>query len=578
MSLTKREAVGKLFDDTTKQHNLFQAWRKIRENGYSSSLEETRWATEEFDRQANRNLIRLQKKLRDNTFEFDPQYGITKKKTSGKRGIVMASVQNRIVERALLDTLQTRSAFIKSVITMPTSVGGVPERSVPHGLKMIAEATKDGCRHFVRSDISGFFDGIPRKSVLSRISSDIDDKDFVELLDKATTVTLVNEKNLGDDRKIFPTDEQGVAQGSPLSPLFGNILLFDFDNQFNNHGVICIRFIDDFVLLSKDAHRAEKAFASAKTHLKKLGLKCHDPFEGASKNKADHGKVEDGFIFLGYDIRPGLFQPCLKARVELLKAVNDRTRIGKRNIVAIKKTPHADNSSRYVQTMVGIDRMLRGWGNAFAYSNACETLDQLDLKIEEELKRFRTWYTKQVQGYDWRTRRRTGGVCLLTDIKPKNFSDVPFRIEKGGKFVKSAKTITVSTDGSVHGTKFAGRDKGPGGWAFVIHETNDQGSGSVQDVTNNQMELRAVIEALKATPKDQSICIRTDSQYVSQIANGMNVTKSNGDMWREFQSLIEGRRIKVVWVKGHAGDPHNELVDKIANQRSAEALRHQNPA
>ena len=565
--------MGKLFDETTKQHHLFQAWRRIRENGYASSLEETRWAVEQFDRQADRNIKRIQKRLRDGSFEFEAQVGVAKKKSSGngKRGIVMASIHNRVVERALLDALQLHSPFVKVVIARETSVGGVPERSVPHGLKIINDAMRSGHQHFVRSDISGFFDGIPRKAVLDRIAADVADERFSALLDKATTVVLANEKALGEDRKIFPTDDEGVAQGSPLSPLFGNVLLYDFDVQFNKDGVICVRFIDDFVLLSKEERRATKAFQSAKAHLEKLALKCHDPFTNASKEKAQRGKVEEGFVFLGYDVRPGLLQPAARARNDLLKSVKDRIKIGKRNISEVRREPSADNTQRYTQTLVGIDRALRGWGNAFAYGNAPATLDDLDMKVEEELGKFRSWYSDFVRTYDWKTRRRTGGVCLLTDIKPKDLSDVPFKLEIGGRFVKSSKAITISTDGSVGGSRRNAKDKGPGGWSYVVHETNEEGSGSDQNVTNNQMELRAVIEAVRAAPKEKSICIRTDSQYVQQIANGTNLAKSNAEMWREYESLAKGRKIKIVWVKGHAGDVHNERADALAKQKSLEA-------
>jgi len=69
----------------------------------------------------------------------------------------MASVNNRVVERSLLDTLQMHVPFIKSVISVRTSVGGVPERSVPHGLKIIDDAIREGYSNFVRSDISGVF-------------------------------------------------------------------------------------------------------------------------------------------------------------------------------------------------------------------------------------------------------------------------------------------------------------------------------------------------------------------------------------------------------------------------------------
>lgn len=565
--------MGKLFEIASKQHQLFQAWRRIRENGYASSLEETRWAVEQFDRQADRGIKKLQRQLRNGTFEFEPQIGVAKKKANGngKRGIVMASIHNRIVERALLDTLQSEVPFIKSVITMQTSVGGVPERSVPHGLKIIDDAISEGYDHFVRSDISGFFDAIPRKTVLDKISTKLDDERFLGLLNRATTVVLANESVLGEDRKIFPTDEEGVAQGSPLSPLFGNILLYDFDLQFNNDGVLCVRFIDDFVLLSKDGWRAKKAFQNAKAHLDKLGLKCHDPFLSANKEKAEQGKIGDGFIFLGYDIRPGLRQPSQKARNNLLAAVRDRIKVGKKTIGSAMKVPGADNTQRYAQTQIGIDRVLRGWGNAFAYGNSSATIEDLDLKVEKEISDFRNWYSGLMRDKDWKIRRRTGGICLLADIRTKDLSEVPFKLEASGRFVQSSKTITISTDGSVEGSRRQGRDRGPGGWAFVIHETDEVGSGFSQDATNNQMELQAVIEAIKAAPIEKSICIRTDSQYVQQIAKGANIAKSNNNMWREYESLTKGRKIKIVWIKGHSDDVHNERADKLAKQRSLEA-------
>lgn len=485
----------------------------------------------------------------------------------------MASVHNRIVERALLDVLQSKSTFVRNVVTVQTSVGGVPDRSVPHGIKLIDEAFKSGCRYFVRSDISGFFDSIARKSVLERIGAEINDEKFMDLLERATTVTLANEHALGEDKSIFPTDELGVAQGSPLSPLFGNILLYEFDQKFNGDGVVCVRFIDDFILISKDERRAIRAFESAKRYLCDIGLVCHDPFVTENKKKAEKGRVEDGFVFLGYDIRPGLFQPSEVARKEVLKSVKERIAIGKKEIVSVMRTPHSDNSPRYSQTMVGIDRAIRGWGNAFAYGNAPETIEQLDLRIDEELASFRNWYADIVRQGDWKLRRRTGGVCLLSDIEPKSLEDVPFKIEQGGRFVQSKLTLTISTDGSVAGSRRHGRDKGPGGWAFLIHENEQKGSGFEFDVTNNQMELRAVIEAIKATPVGKSIRIRTDSQYVQKIASGETNAKSNTEMWREYQSLANGRKIKVVWVKGHAGDAHNERVDRLAKLRSEDASR-----
>src|SRR5687767_15390945 len=142
MSPTNRaKSMGKLFRVATEQSALRLAWHRIRANGSASLAPETRVAIETFERDESRNIYNIQRSLRAGTFEFEPQMGVLKrKKDGGKRGIVMASVHNRVVERALLDCLQKESAFVRSVINFPTSIGGVPHRSVPHGLKMIRDA------------------------------------------------------------------------------------------------------------------------------------------------------------------------------------------------------------------------------------------------------------------------------------------------------------------------------------------------------------------------------------------------------------------------------------------------------
>src|SRR2546423_1372666 len=104
--------MGKFFYHATEQGTLKAAWARVRQNGIISHSQETRSQIAHFDQDADLNIRRIQAKLRQGKFEFDPQLGVLKQKASGngKRGIVMASVQNRIVERALLDTLQAKSS------------------------------------------------------------------------------------------------------------------------------------------------------------------------------------------------------------------------------------------------------------------------------------------------------------------------------------------------------------------------------------------------------------------------------------------------------------------------------------
>jgi ribonuclease HI len=394
------------------------------------------------------------------------------------------------------------------------------------------------------------------------------------LLEDATTVTLGNEEVLGEDRRVFPTDDQGVAQGSPLSPLFGNILLKPFDERFNERGVLCARFIDDFVLLGTSQTKVRKAFNNARNHLAELDLRCHDPFASTvSPEKAQQGHVDDGFDFLGYNCRPGLLQPSRRARKGILETVRNHFAAGRGAIREVRK---AENSfaarQRYAQTLVLADRVLRGWGEAFAYCNSMATMDDVDRALDETLDDFRSWFARQIEGADRKARRRMGGVGLLTDVEAKSLDDVPFQVDPGGRFRTSTGTVIISTDGALcSGKRQKKKERRPGGWALVVHDSDEQREGYDLATTNNRMELTAVIEALRCTEPGASVIIRTDSQYVHNVRNEGAVVKQNSDLWKEFETEAQKRRVKIVWIKGHAGDPHNERADKLAGQQAEEA-------
>lgn len=447
----------------------------------------------------------------------------------------------------------------------------MPDRSVPHGLAFIRDAFASGFEFFVRSDISGFFDNIPRLEVLKEILEDTGDSDFVDLLHAATTVTLQNEEALGENRAIFPTDADGVAQGSPLSALFGNILLGTFDDEFNQREIQCVRFVDDFVLLGNSEHRCKKAFRNSVSLLGELGLSCHDPYSGkASKDKAAFGPVAKGFVFLGYDIRPGLFQPSKKARDNLRAKIRKQIELGKRSIIeAIRSQDSYSQRQRFHQVMVTIDRIIRGWGNSFAYGNASDTIASLDRLIDEDLTAFESWFDRVMTRSKWKDRRRGSGVGLLGDLKTKSLDDLPMRLSPGRHFRRSRSTVIVSTDGSVIRSSKAS-DQGPGGWAYVLHEGPQYVAGSEPDTTNNRMELTAVLRALSDAPANRSVLVRTDSQYV---ANGMKeetVHRKNLDLWKAVETERESRGVKVEWIRGHVGDPYNERADQLARAAAEE--------
>ena len=75
---------------------------------------------------------------------------------------------------------------------------------------------------------------------------------------------------------------------------------------------------------------------------------------------------------------------------------------------------------------------------------------------------------------------------------------------------ESKAKIEIYTDGACLG------NPGPGGWGAVLlyKEHKKEISGSEKETTNNRMEIRAVIEALRLLKKPSQVTIYTDSKYV----------------------------------------------------------------
>ena len=136
--------------------------------------------------------------------------------------------------------------------------------------------------------------------------------------------------------------------------------------------------------------------------------------------------------------------------------------------------------------------------------------------------------------------------------------------------------ITIYTDGACSG------NPGIGGWGVVIIESNKDNiflKGGNDNTTNNRMELTAAIEALKYFEEKQTITLITDSKYVKEgIQSWIQNWKTNGwktaskkpvknkELWIELDELIATHNITWEWVKGHAGNIHNEKADYLARQ------------
>lgn len=159
--------------------------------------------------------------------------------------------------------------------------------------------------------------------------------------------------------------------------------------------------------------------------------------------------------------------------------------------------------------------------------------------------------------------------------------------------------FTIYTDGGCSGNQRGANC--PGGYGYVIINAGDnilrRGGGYRINVTNNQMELLAAIQGMKALKKlldseygeakNHTCIIRPDSKYVSDNYDeylptwkGNGWRKSNGkpvlniSLWKMLDALTpEFKAFRFNWVKGHARSQFNNMADGIAQDQIKQAKK-----
>ena len=134
--------------------------------------------------------------------------------------------------------------------------------------------------------------------------------------------------------------------------------------------------------------------------------------------------------------------------------------------------------------------------------------------------------------------------------------------------------VLIYTDGACSG------NPGPGGYGAIIimGENEKEIYGARENTTNNQMELMAAIEGLKALTKPCVVELYSDSAYLVNAyeKDWINTWKKNGwknsskdpvknkDLWEELENLRKIHDVSFIKVKGHADNVYNNRCDRLA--------------
>lgn len=415
-----------LFQDVRSEQNIFSAWRHVKKSAINSLEKDIRGAATEFEHSHQRHLRRIIDQLREGRFQFDPVTGVlkdAKKRTAvGKdpRPIAIATLKNRVVQRAILQVLQPswaldpkdpntryelkrdeRLGAINDVNRSKYGVGGLmyPYGGVEPAIKLIRQAIDSGSQYFYQSDIKSFFTKIPTNAVVKLVREYTNDDDFVALFEHSLALRLHNGEELKRYASLFPQNGIGVAQGSSLSAFAGNLLLYDLDHQLNQMGVTAVRYVDDILIVAKNEQLLEQAIVHAGAALESFGFGLYIPTEGS--DKANKGRCSDAINFLGCTIQPNRCVPSTASIDRLKNAIIDTISESKRAIhtYLIKGKPFHSKRSK-TATLDTVGKRIYGWQKAFAFTTDAQPFQQLDSFLEDRILDYEAYVMRMLVKHD----------------------------------------------------------------------------------------------------------------------------------------------------------------------------------
>jgi len=138
------------------------------------------------------------------------------------------------------------------------------------------------------------------------------------------------------------------------------------------------------------------------------------------------------------------------------------------------------------------------------------------------------------------------------------------------------KQVHIYTDGACKG------NPGPGGWAALLlyNDHEKEIYGSEERTTNQRMELKAAVEALKILKEPCRVNLYSDSAYLVNAFNlgWLQKWQKNGwktinkepvgnqDLWKKLLELSSRHEMHWIKVKGHSSNEYNNRCDKLAKE------------
>lgn len=259
---------------------LRAAWNEINRRSRGASRQSSGIDNESIEQVASnseRTLISIRRHvLSAPAFAFSPLRAHFIPKSDGKdRVICVPTVRDRILQRSISNYL---ARYDRCRLANGVSYGFIRGRGVRAAIQKACKLRRI-YPWVYKTDITAFFDRIPRDSLKAEIRSKVRASTLHELLAGAVD-TEIQESSTERRKRLSRMgirEGVGVRQGMPLSPFFANLVLRDFDATIEGMGIEMVRYADDLAIFRTSNDECHEAHSICESLLDAKGFSIPEP-------------------------------------------------------------------------------------------------------------------------------------------------------------------------------------------------------------------------------------------------------------------------------------------------------------
>jgi group II intron reverse transcriptase/maturase len=251
------------------------------------------------------------------------------------------------------------------------SYGFRPKRSSHQALKKVQKYVDAGYHYAVDMDLEKYFDTVNQSKLIEVLSRTIKDGRVISLIHKYLRAGV----SVGGK---FEPSEKGTSQGSPLSPLLGNIMLHELDRELESRGHAFVRYADDMLILCKSKRSADRTLKHIVPYIEnKLYLRVN-------KVKTEVAPVSR-LKFLGYGFYRNKGKIRLRVHPQSMSRMKARLRV-------ITSRSNGKGDAWRKET---VNTCIRGWVNYYKLADMKSALEKID-----------EWYRRRLRMVIWKQWKR----------------------------------------------------------------------------------------------------------------------------------------------------------------------------